>query len=413
MTSISLHIDRLILDGVAVAPADRAALLAAVETELTRLLTEGGVADGILAGGAVPFLRGASLTLTADGSAASLGARLAQAVYQSLGPGEPHKASTPRLDSAALAETPLPTVPAVAREATQRAGEPLDPATRALMEARLGHDLSDVRVHTGEQAAHAARAMDAVAFTLGRDVVFDRGEYAPIAPQGRDLLAHELTHVVQQERGIHRDTVQRQPRPLPAAVDANAQRILDLAQDAGRPIAERAVAVVRAIINQYYPSDAAKISNITYREAERGLDITYSGRGGSTTGNIAVGRYFVENTTQRHFARRVAQVRHEIEHVEQERSGMTGRRRQDEREFIAFYHEALFTEPAGAGRIQHATRVQLIDAALGYYYCLSDELRQSNQSRRDELTTRRAEAVTASGHSDLGDAPTSCRRRAH
>lgn len=416
MTTITLHIDRLILDGVAVAPADRAALLAAVEAELMRLLTEGGVTDSVMAGGAIPLVRDAGLTLPAAGEAAGLGTRLAQTVYQSLGPGTRRQASSPalpRLDPAAVAEPPLPTVPTVTRDATRRAGEPLDPATRTLMESYLGYSFDNVRVHTDEQAAAAAQSVDAVAFTLGQDVVFDRGQYAPTTSEGRDLLAHELTHVTQQERGIHPNTIQRQARPRPAPVDANAQRIIDLAQDAGRPLAERAVAVVRAIINQYYSADASKISGITYREAESGLNITYSGRGGSTTGAIVVGRYFVEHTDQRNFARRVAQVRHEIEHVEQERAGMTGRRRQDEREFIAFYHEALFSEPTGAGRIQHSTRVQLIDAALGYYYCLSDELRQSNQSRRDELTTRRTEAVRASGRSDLGDAPTSCRRQAH
>ncbi len=102
MTSISLHIDRLILDGVAIAPADRAALLAAVEAELTRLLSEGGLSDEVLAGGAVPFLRGAAMTLTADRNAASLGAQLAQAVYQSVGPGERRPAPAPATSAVAL-----------------------------------------------------------------------------------------------------------------------------------------------------------------------------------------------------------------------------------------------------------------------------------------------------------------------
>ncbi len=92
---------------------------------------------------------------------------------------------------------------------------------------------------------------------------------------------------------------------------------------------------------------------------------------------------------------------------------MTGERRQDEREFIAFYHEALSTAPAGAGRMQHSTRVTVIDGALGYYYCLSQDLQQANQARRDELIARRSEEVRRSGHSDLGDAPTSCRRQGH
>jgi hypothetical protein len=66
------------------------------------------------------------------------------------------------------------------------------------MEARFGHDFSQVRVHTDEPAADSARAVNALAYTVGRDVVFDRGCYAPRTAEGQRLLAHELTHVVQQ-----------------------------------------------------------------------------------------------------------------------------------------------------------------------------------------------------------------------
>lgn len=77
-------------------------------------------------------------------------------------------------------------------------GQPLDPATRSFMEPRFGHDFSRVRVHTGEQAAEAARSVDADAYTIGRDVVFDTGQYKPNTGEGRRLVAHELAHVVQQ-----------------------------------------------------------------------------------------------------------------------------------------------------------------------------------------------------------------------
>ena len=76
------------------------------------------------------------------------------------------------------------------------------------MESRLGHDFSRVRVHTDSRAARAADALDARAFTLGRDVVFGQGSWAPRTDAGLELLAHELTHVVQ---GPH-DAVQRQTR---------------------------------------------------------------------------------------------------------------------------------------------------------------------------------------------------------
>jgi hypothetical protein len=70
---------------------------------------------------------------------------------------------------------------------------------RAETEARFRHDFSRVRVRTDSRAAEAARGVDAIAFTVGRDIVFDAGRYAPFTAEGRAVLAHELTHVVQQD----------------------------------------------------------------------------------------------------------------------------------------------------------------------------------------------------------------------
>jgi hypothetical protein len=293
-------------------------------------------------------------------------------------------------------------------------GKPLDATTRTFMESRFGFDFGRVRVHADTRAASAASALGALAYTGGPHIAFAANEYAPGTSAGRTLLAHELAHVVQDEGGRTAPVLHRhERRPRTAPVGADAQRIIDLAQDPSRPVERRAVAVVRAIIDQYHSADASKISRIEFREDLSGLDVTASGQGTSTTGVLRVGRNFVEQTTQANFARRVAQVRHEIEHVEQQRAGMTGASRQDEREFIAFYHEALFQEPTGTGRMQHGTRVNLIDGALGYYYCLGADLQRDNTSRRDELVTRRAQEVRRSGHTDLGEAPTSCRRQGH
>lgn len=77
-------------------------------------------------------------------------------------------------------------------------GQPLNSSTRAFFEPRFGADFSQVRVHTGPQAAASARTVNALAYTVGRDVVFGAGQYVPQSGQGRHLLAHELTHVVQQ-----------------------------------------------------------------------------------------------------------------------------------------------------------------------------------------------------------------------
>ncbi|MCA9968944.1 MAG: DUF4157 domain-containing protein, partial [Anaerolineales bacterium] len=92
--------------------------------------------------------------------------------------------------------------PPIVRGALRAPGRPLDAATRAFMEPRLGHDLGTVRVHTDGQAAASARAVQARAYTVGRDVVFGAGEFAPETAVGRRLLAHELAHVVQQAAGV-------------------------------------------------------------------------------------------------------------------------------------------------------------------------------------------------------------------
>lgn len=77
-------------------------------------------------------------------------------------------------------------------------GHPLDAATREFMESRFGHGFGQVRVHTDVKAAESAARVNALAFTVGRDVVFGAAQYVPATATGRLLLAHELTHVLQQ-----------------------------------------------------------------------------------------------------------------------------------------------------------------------------------------------------------------------
>ena len=80
-------------------------------------------------------------------------------------------------------------------------GSPLDGPTRAEMEAGFGTDFGDVRVHTDGKASESAKAVHAQAYTVGNDVVFQSGNYAPGTDAGKRMLAHELTHVVQQRSG--------------------------------------------------------------------------------------------------------------------------------------------------------------------------------------------------------------------
>lgn len=89
--------------------------------------------------------------------------------------------------------------PPIVEKALASEGAPLDPGVRAAMEPRFGHDFSQVRVHTDATAAESARAVNARAYTVQRDMVFGPGEYAPHTERGQWLLAHELTHVAQQD----------------------------------------------------------------------------------------------------------------------------------------------------------------------------------------------------------------------
>jgi hypothetical protein len=92
-------------------------------------------------------------------------------------------------------------VPLIVHDVLRSPGQPLDAATRAFFEPRFGRDFSQVRVHTDAPAAESAQAVNALAYTMGRDIVFGAGEYALGTTAGQWLLAHELAHTVQQAPG--------------------------------------------------------------------------------------------------------------------------------------------------------------------------------------------------------------------
>jgi hypothetical protein len=103
--------------------------------------------------------------------------------------------------------------PRIVHEVLRSSGRPMDPATRAFFEPRFGHDFGKVRIHADTQASEAASAVNARAFTVGRDMVYGSGQYRPDSLSGRKLIAHELTHIIQQSGGgrAGRDVVQRKP----------------------------------------------------------------------------------------------------------------------------------------------------------------------------------------------------------
>lgn len=102
---------------------------------------------------------------------------------------------------AVASSTESSAIPRVVHEVLHSAGKPLEPETRDTMERRFGHDFSQVRIHADAKAAESADAVNAHAYTVGTDIVFSAGQYSGHAQSSRRLLAHELTHVVQQSAG--------------------------------------------------------------------------------------------------------------------------------------------------------------------------------------------------------------------
>lgn len=127
------------------------------------------------------------------------------------------------------------TAPPIVDAVLSAPGRALDPATHDFMASRFGADFSDVRVHTDAQAAQSAAAVEARAYTVGRNVVFASGQYDPLGTSGRHLLAHELAHVVQQNDGDR--TLRRRPPDTQkkSGTVVPARRFTKIVVDEGSP----------------------------------------------------------------------------------------------------------------------------------------------------------------------------------
>ncbi|MGB1254077.1 MAG: eCIS core domain-containing protein, partial [Candidatus Promineifilaceae bacterium] len=108
-------------------------------------------------------------------------------------------------------------------------GEPLSDSSRSFFESRMGADFSDVRIHRDASSAELSQDLNARAFTTGNNIAFNSGEYNPGTPDGDRLLAHELTHTVQQGAAgdLSRQTIQRKAIPLPEPPQPEATPELD------------------------------------------------------------------------------------------------------------------------------------------------------------------------------------------
>lgn len=109
-------------------------------------------------------------------------------------------------------------VPESVYEAIKSPSRPMEEGTRTFMESRFGYDLGNVKIHTGNIAAKSAQDVNALAYTSGNSIVFNQGQYTPHTESGKKLLAHELTHVIQQkgssgtiQRTVHGSNTPRTP----------------------------------------------------------------------------------------------------------------------------------------------------------------------------------------------------------
>jgi hypothetical protein len=130
--------------------------------------------------------------------------------------------------------------PGVVQNVLRTPDQPLDPESRAFFEPRFGWDFSKVRIHADSDAARGAQAIQARAYTLGRDIVFGAGEYTPATKEGRRLIAHELAHVVQQEGGFATDhasgtTIRRQPLTKPTEHTVTQDEVVQTMTGLGGP----------------------------------------------------------------------------------------------------------------------------------------------------------------------------------
>jgi hypothetical protein len=122
--------------------------------------------------------------------------------------------------------------PPIVHQVLRSPGEQLGASTRAFFEPRYGHDFSQVRIHADEKAAESARAVNALAYTSGQHVVFGRRQYAPHTAEGKRLLAHELTHVLQHRQSSVPWTDMQQRDPMSVHVTHTGCGLLQLQQAA-------------------------------------------------------------------------------------------------------------------------------------------------------------------------------------
>ena len=123
-------------------------------------------------------------------------------------------------------------VPHIVHDVLRSPGAHLDRSTRSFMERKLGHNFGDVRVHADARAAESAEAVNAIAYAVGKDIVFGPGRYTPNTSSGLKLLAHEITHTVQQG-SVKSSEVKLSPPDGPLEEEADRSAAFALLPESG------------------------------------------------------------------------------------------------------------------------------------------------------------------------------------
>jgi hypothetical protein len=180
-------------------------------------------------------------------------------------------------------------------------GQPLEPKIRSWYESRLGFDFSGVRIHLGPRAAASARTMHAYAYTVGSDIVFDSGRYAPEMQEGQRLLVHELAHVVQQGGALAKPQVAvgANARPMPTVapqpgIARFVQRFLSTEPAGGCGLCygtpanagKAAHALIQQEFQVLYPTGLVELGLVSSSDDNGRLDLAIAVPGGFQIGEI-------------------------------------------------------------------------------------------------------------------------------
>jgi hypothetical protein len=281
--------------------------------------------------------------------------------------------------------------------------------------AKSGHS---AKIAPSDDALEGEAERHAQLFTSG----------APVLTDEEERKKREMGQPIQNSDAIIQRQQASSQTQSTTSFDATSQSIVRGAQDSSRDPQLRAVTAVWRIIHEYYPGQGMNVNLVSFDDAKAktGLATEPHPAANPTSGRIFVGNAFLAGVqSPAGFAHHVLQVGHELEHIRQFQDPSLGpsAAKKDEREFLAFYHEALAAPVPHTGRFQHATRIAVIDQALGYYNCLasSTDADKQNAAKRyatneQELLNRRTAEIAdmrSKGYINVPTAlsPAVCRRQ--